>query len=122
MAMTPSFGEDTKTMASDNPSASTLVADSNDTRNQSSEKGGIFQRISGHFKSNGSSKDSKKQSISESGPYIFAFDPKAGKEVLQKNPHWPNEDSWKRVEESQGQWAMGGEAGQQNKDFGGTVG
>ena len=104
-------------------SGSTLVADSN-AKDQSSktQKGGIFRSISGHFKSSGSSSDSKKQSISESGPYVFAFDPNTGKEVLQKNPHWPNEDSWKRVEESKGQWAFGSEAGQQNKDFGGTVG
>lgn len=38
----------------------------------------------------------KKTYISDSGPYIFAFDPKTGKEILQKNPHWPYEDSWKR--------------------------
>jgi len=38
----------------------------------------------------------KRGSISDSGPYIFAFDPRTGKSVLQKNPHWPNEDSWTR--------------------------
>ncbi|KAK4542908.1 hypothetical protein LTR36_006097 [Oleoguttula mirabilis] len=38
----------------------------------------------------------RKVSISDSGPYIFAFDPRSGTTVLQKNPHWPNEDSWKR--------------------------
>ena len=46
----------------------------------------------------------KKGSISDSGPFIFAFSPELGKEVLQRNPHWPNEDSWKREEETKGQW------------------
>ncbi|KAK0265578.1 hypothetical protein LTR48_001264 [Friedmanniomyces endolithicus] len=36
------------------------------------------------------------KSISDSGPYEFVFDPKSGKEVLRKNPHWPNEDSYLR--------------------------
>ena len=41
----------------------------------------------------------KKTLISDSGPYIFAFDPRTGKEILQRNPHWPYEDSWKREEQ-----------------------
>ncbi|KAK1077743.1 hypothetical protein LTR33_007832 [Friedmanniomyces endolithicus] len=36
------------------------------------------------------------KSISDSGPYEFVVDPKSGKEVLRKNPHWPNEDSYLR--------------------------
>lgn len=67
-------------------------------------------------------KKEKRKSISDSGPYIFVYDPNLGKEVMRKNPHWPNEDSWKRVDESKGVWAMGSMAGQQNKDFGGQVG
>lgn len=83
-----------------------------------------FKRLSRSDKS-GEKKEKekkKKKSISDSGPYIFAFDPKSGKEVLQKNPHWPNEDSWKREKESEGQWAFGSMMGQQGVDFGGTVG
>ncbi|KAK3676721.1 hypothetical protein LTR78_003498 [Recurvomyces mirabilis] len=49
-------------------------------------------------KTNGN-KEERKQSLSDSGPYIFAFDPRVGKTVLQKNPHWPYEDSWKREED-----------------------
>ncbi|KAI6854913.1 hypothetical protein KC343_g16408 [Hortaea werneckii] len=40
--------------------------------------------------------EEKKESISASGPYIFAFDPDTGTRRLMKNPHWPEEDSWKR--------------------------
>ncbi|KAK0264877.1 hypothetical protein LTS09_001285 [Friedmanniomyces endolithicus] len=36
------------------------------------------------------------KSISDSGPYELVFDPKLGKEVMRKNPHWPNEDSYLR--------------------------
>ena len=36
------------------------------------------------------------KTISDSGPYEFVVDPKSGKEVLRKNPHWPNEDSYLR--------------------------
>lgn len=64
----------------------------------------------------------KKKSIADSGPLIFAFDPKSGKEVLQRNPHWPNEDSWKREKEVEGKWAFGSMMGQQGVDFGGSVG
>jgi hypothetical protein len=39
-----------------------------------------------------------------------------------KNPHWPNEDSWKREKESEGKWAFGSMMGQQGVDFGGTTG
>lgn len=46
----------------------------------------------GKFKPSGE----RKPSFSDSGPYIFAFDTRLGKTVLQKNPHWPYEDSWKR--------------------------
>ncbi|KAK5122546.1 hypothetical protein LTR85_003809 [Meristemomyces frigidus] len=43
----------------------------------------------------------RKPSISDSGPYIFAFDTRLGRTVLQRNPHWPNEDSWKRENDTQ---------------------
>ncbi|KAK4495635.1 hypothetical protein PRZ48_012903 [Zasmidium cellare] len=93
-------------------------------------KEGLLGRLKSHLpgghsketSSEGSVKEGKRESIADSGPYVFAFDPKQGKEVLQKNPHWPNEDSWKREKEVEGQWAFGSMAGQQNKDFGGSVG
>ncbi|KAK5107982.1 hypothetical protein LTR62_008876 [Meristemomyces frigidus] len=35
--------------------------------------------------------------LRDNGPYKFVPDPHhPGKEVLQKNPHWPYEDSWTR--------------------------
>ena len=119
--------EDTNSLATtlyedgSNPANQPAVAKSSSGRRKS-----WFQRLT-HSSKNSSSADQdsekpRKSSISDSGPYIFAFDPRQGKEVLMKNPHWPNEDSWKREEESKGQWAMGSMAGQQGKDFGGTVG
>ena len=64
----------------------------------------------------------KRKSIADSGPLIFVVDPKTGNEVLVKNPHWPNEDSWMREKETEGKWAFGSMMGQQGVDFGGTVG
>lgn len=46
----------------------------------------------------------RKASISDSGPFIFAFGPNTGTTRLQQNPHWPNENSWKREEEDE--WAV----------------
>lgn len=92
---------------------------------QHKQKEGLLGKIKSHLPGHSKEaegKEGKRESISESGPYIFAFDPKQGKEVLQKNPHWPNEDSWKREKEVDGQWAFGSMMGQSNKDFGGTVG
>lgn len=80
-----------------------------------------FKRLS----SSGTGETQKKEkrgSISDSGPFVFAFDPRSGKEILQRNPHWPNEDSWKREKEDEGTWAMGSMMGNQKKDFGGTIG
>lgn len=105
--------------------ATTLVNDQEQTQPQEQPKRQSWLRRhlpGGSSKSHESKEKGKKDSISDSGPFIFAFDPAQGKEVLQKNPHWPNEDTWKREEETKGQWAMGGEMGQQNQDFGGTVG
>lgn len=64
----------------------------------------------------------RKSSISDSGPYTLVRDPVTGKEVLHRNPHWPNEDSWKKEKESEGTWAFGSMMGQKLDDFGGTVG
>lgn len=64
----------------------------------------------------------RKSSIADSGPYTLVKDPVTGKEVLHRNPHWPNEDSWKKEKESEGQWAFGSMMGQKQDDFGGTVG
>jgi fructose-1,6-bisphosphatase len=52
-------------------------------------------------KKTSSEKKEKKPSISDSGPYIFAFDPATGTTRLQQNPHWPYEDSYKREQEKQ---------------------
>lgn len=111
--------------AEDTNSLATLLHEEGSNQHSSSGKRTSWFRKLTHSSKNASpSSDEKprKSSISDSGPYIFAFDPRQGKEVLMKNPHWPNEDSWKREEESKGQWAMGSMAGQQGKDFGGTVG
>lgn len=108
----------------DADSLAPLVNDGNETSDakSGSRHKNWFKRLSRGEKKDEGKEKPKKQSISESGPYIFAYDPRLGKEVLMKNPHWPNEDSWKREQETEGQWAFGSMMGQQNKDFGGTVG
>lgn len=47
----------------------------------------------------------RKASISDSGPFVFAFDPNTGTTRLQRNPHWPNEDSWKVEDENEWSFA-----------------
>jgi hypothetical protein len=64
----------------------------------------------------------QKTSISDSGPFSIVVDPATGKEVLKRNPHWPNEDSGRKEKESEGEWAFGSMMGQSKDDFGGTVG
>jgi hypothetical protein len=64
----------------------------------------------------------QKTSISDSGPFSFVLDPATGKEVLKRNPHWPNEDSGRKEEDTKGDWAFGSMMGQPKDDFGGTVG
>jgi hypothetical protein len=64
----------------------------------------------------------QKTSISDSGPFSFVFDPATGKQVLGRNPHWPNEDSGKKEKDTEGDWAFGSLMGQPKDDFGGTVG
>ncbi len=107
----------------DNDSLAPLVKDPEDAAmaDQKPRRKSWFRRLSRIEPSEGKVK-TKRGSISDSGPFIFAFDPRLGKEVLMRNPHWPNEDSWKREAETEGQWAMGSMAGQQNKDFGGQIG
>ncbi|KAI7520998.1 hypothetical protein KC331_g19966 [Hortaea werneckii] len=58
----------------------------------------VLQRLkhSLHKEDKKDANEEKKESISASGPYIFAFDPDTGTRRLMKNPHWPEEDSWKR--------------------------
>ncbi|KAI6911614.1 hypothetical protein KC318_g6840 [Hortaea werneckii] len=58
----------------------------------------VLQRLkhSLHKEDKKDASEEKKESISASGPYIFAFDPDTGTRRLMKNPHWPEEDSWKR--------------------------
>jgi hypothetical protein len=80
-----------------------------------------FQKLTPHHNHDPNKPKEKKKSIADSGPFIFVYSPALGKEVLMKNPHWPNEDSWKREKEAEGQWAFGSMMGQQNVDFGGTV-
>lgn len=38
----------------------------------------------------------KRKSISDSGPFIVVQDPETGHAITKPNPHWPEEDSWKR--------------------------
>ena len=64
----------------------------------------------------------RESSISDSGPYTLVTDPVTGKEVLRRNPHWPNEDSWEKEERTEGTWAFGSMMGQKQDDFGGTIG
>ncbi|KAI7159041.1 hypothetical protein KC316_g13729 [Hortaea werneckii] len=61
----------------------------------------VLQRLkhSLHKEDKKDASEEKKESISASGPYIFAFDPDTGTRRLMKNPHWPEEDSWKREED-----------------------
>ncbi|KAI7158824.1 hypothetical protein KC349_g4640 [Hortaea werneckii] len=61
----------------------------------------VLQRLkhSLHKEDKKDASEEKKESISASGPYIFAFDPDTGTRRLMKNPHWPEEDSWKREQD-----------------------
>lgn len=104
----------------DNDSTAPLVHDAAGTEyNTDGKRRSWLSKMTHHHHHDKGEEKTRKSSISDSGPYVFAFDPKQGKEVLVKNPHWPNEDSWKRED---GEWAMGSMMGAQGKDFGGTVG
>jgi hypothetical protein len=74
------------------------------------------RRRSSLFRRRPSGPKEKRGSISDSGPFIFAFDPRTGKTVLQKNPHWPNEDSWMREDSTS--WAMGSMYGNETRIMG----
>ncbi|KAF2158904.1 hypothetical protein M409DRAFT_61250 [Zasmidium cellare ATCC 36951] len=65
----------------------------------------FFEKLSAHVKHDVSKE--KRQSVSDSGPFIFQFDPTQGKEVLVRNPQWPYEDSFKREGDVECKWAFG---------------
>ncbi|KAK4955779.1 hypothetical protein LTR10_006718 [Elasticomyces elasticus] len=48
------------------------------------------------FKEERAERKAVHDNVYNSGPYVMVFDPKLGKEILRKNPHWPYEDSYKR--------------------------
>ncbi|KAI6795424.1 hypothetical protein KC363_g4323 [Hortaea werneckii] len=79
--------------AADDPTSQAAVASEPSKRRPS-----VLQRLkhSLHKEDKRDTSEEKKESISASGPYIFAFDPDTGTRRLMKNPHWPEEDSWKR--------------------------
>lgn len=39
----------------------------------------------------------RRKSISDSGPLVVEQNPATGHYLAHKNPHWPEEDSWKRA-------------------------
>ncbi|KAI7286337.1 hypothetical protein KC345_g1205 [Hortaea werneckii] len=68
-----------------------------DASEPSKRRASVLQRLKHSLhKEKKDAGEEKKESISASGPYIFAFDPDTGTRRLMKNPHWPEEDSWKR--------------------------
>lgn len=62
----------------------------------------LLRRLSSAF-----SQSDRKVSLSDSGPFITTIDPKTGHALARKNPHWPEEDSWK-IEEAIGTKAVDG--------------
>jgi len=48
-------------------------------------------------------KKEKRASISENGPFYVVKDPETGMYITRPNPHWPEEDSWKRKNVRSGQ-------------------
>ena len=98
----------------DTDSLAPLVEGSEEATPDTPRRKSWLKRLSHHDKDGDKNVvKEKKKSISDSGPFIFVYDPKTGKEILRKNPHWPNEDSWKREKEVEGQWAFGSMMGQQ---------
>lgn len=103
------------------------------TSKHKSSLGGSLRKLMHKQDNIGSSKSQKhssakaegsrrESSISDSGPYTLVTDPVTGKEVLHRNPHWPNEGSWKKEKRNEGTWAFGSMMGQKQDEFGGTIG
>jgi hypothetical protein len=56
----------------------------------------IIERLMHHDHKDHDSGKEKRNSIADSGPFIVVQNPETGHWVTKPNPHWPEEDSWKR--------------------------